>query len=369
VDSRIYIFAGGGTGGHLYPGLAVAEELKRLDGEARVIFACSNRSIDRRILGPTSYAAVPQPVRPLPRGLRGWGRFAWAWSSASAQARDIIADLLPVAVLGLGGFAAGPLVCRAARAGVPAAVLNPDAVPGKANRYLARHAEVIFTQFASTRECFPPPARRKVRCVGCPVRRGLLTAKRDGASRWFNLDAARKTLLVFGASLGAASINDAARRLAGGLDEFAETWQLLHITGSEKCAEFTEAYKGCRIVASVLEYCDRMDLAYAAADLVVCRAGASTVAELAATGTPAVLIPYPHHSDLHQRLNAAALAEAGAAVIVDDRLAPAANAAALQAALVELLGDSARLEAMRLAAKALARPQAAQEVAEWLAER
>ncbi|HUU21894.1 MAG TPA: glycosyltransferase, partial [Phycisphaerae bacterium] len=283
----IYIFAGGGTGGHLYPGLAVAEQLERLDRGAQVVFACSNRPIDRRILDPLDYPVVPQPVRPLPRNPKGWIGFLKAWRRSIAQASQMIADLTPVAVLGLGGFAAGPLVRRAARVGVPTALLNPDAVPGKANRYLAKHADIIFSQFDSARERFGPGARQKVRCVGCPVRSSFLSAERPEALRHFDLRTDRKTLLVNGGSLGARLINDAVLGLKGDLAALSEAWQVLHVTGPDRYAEVGGAWKTAGIHTRVLPYCDRMDLAYAAADLVVGRCGASTAAELAATATPA----------------------------------------------------------------------------------
>ena len=365
MSGPTYIFAGGGTGGHLYPGLAVAEELLRLRTDAKIVLACSNRAIDRRILEPLPYAVVPQPVRPMPRGPKGWGAFLAGWARSSAQARRMIRDLRPAAVLGLGGFAAAPIVRHAARRNVPAALLNPDAVPGRANRLLARHAEAIFTQFASAAEGFPPGSRRKVRCVGCPVARRFSTARRDEALRHFGLRQDRRTLLVLGGSLGAATINEAVAAMADDLDELAETWQVLHVTGPEK----VEAARGRqrRIHVAALEYCERMDLAYAAADLTVCRSGAAGVAELAATATPAVLMPYPYHRDRQQHLNAAALVDAGAAVVVQDRIDAACNAEALRAALMPLLRESSRLEAMRRGAKGVARPDAAQTVAAWLA--
>ncbi len=419
----IYIFAGGGTGGHLYPGLAVAGELMALEPSAAIVFACSNREIDRRILDSLPYGIVPQAVRPLPRGPREIVGFLKAWFASARQAKDMIADLKPAAVLGLGGFAAGPVVREAARRGVPSAMLNPDAVPGKANKMLSKLADVIFTQFESTTACFAPSARAKVRAAGCPIRRSLLAAGKADAMRHFGLDAVRRTLLVFGASLGASSINDALATMVGRLDEFAETWQILHVTGAGKGQGLADAYKAGRVPAKCLDYCDRMDLAYAAADLAVCRGGASTVAELTATGTPAVILPYPYHKDQQQLLNSRPLESAGAAVIcpdaAGDRVAaqvcsapvrasgapclaatqrgalgpsagaveplslegrgrpagagegvPAAvNADRLFAILPPLMRAPARLAAMRSAAQAIGKPDAALDVAKWLVQR
>jgi UDP-N-acetylglucosamine--N-acetylmuramyl-(pentapeptide) pyrophosphoryl-undecaprenol N-acetylglucosamine transferase len=353
----------------LYPGLAVAERLAQLLPDSKIVFACSNRPIDRRILDPLPYPVVPQPVRPIPRGPRGWGKFILTWVRSNLQAREIIRDLRPVAVLGLGGFAAAPLVRAAAKEGIPTGLLNPDAVPGRANRFLAKRVDVIFTQFDGTRDAFPPPLQEKIRCVGCPVRGGFSGAGRDEGVRHFALREDRKTLLVLGGSLGAESINAAIAALAGDLDELEEDWQLLHITGPEKGRTpiLSPTCPLKRIQTCCLEYCDRMDLAYAAADMVLSRAGAGTVAELAAASTPAVLLPYPHHRDQHQHLNALALTDPGAALLVGDSIDPTANAEALRAVLLPLLRDSVRLEDMHRAARTVVTPDAAGEVASWLA--
>ena len=137
MSRNTYIFAGGGTGGHLYPGLAVADELRRVDEDAVVVFACSNRSIDRQILDSLDYPVVPQPVLPLPKSPLKFVSFLRAWKQSKALASTLLNDLKPHAVLGLGGFAAGPVVQEAAKKSVPTAMLNPDSIPGKANRFLA----------------------------------------------------------------------------------------------------------------------------------------------------------------------------------------------------------------------------------------
>lgn len=363
MSGPVYIFAGGGTGGHLYPGLAVAGEVARLRPDARVVFVCSNRLIDRRVLDPTPWAFVPQPVRPLPR--RPWQvpGFLRAWWASRRLGRDLLRDLNPVAVLGLGGFAAGPLVREAAARSIPTGLLNPDAVVGKANRYLARFADVVFAQFESIADELPEGLGGKVRAVGCPVRPGLTEGRRSEAVEHFGLWTDRRTLLVLGGSLGAASINAAVVRLGGDLDALGDRWQLLHVTGPSKDGP---PAGGGRMHVVRREYVERMDLAYAAADLALCRGGASTIAELAATGTPAVVLPYPHHADRQQWRNAEALEKRGAAVIVPDAADPGANAETLRTELVAILRDEARLETMQAAADTGGHADAASRVAEWL---
>jgi UDP-N-acetylglucosamine--N-acetylmuramyl-(pentapeptide) pyrophosphoryl-undecaprenol N-acetylglucosamine transferase len=261
------------------------------------------------------------------------------------------------------------MIKQAASRGVRSALLNPDAVPGKANRFLARRAEAIFAQFESTAACFPPRLRGRIRAVGCPIRGEFLRPDRQAGIRELHLRPDRRTLLVCGGSSGARSVNDALLAIAPDLDAAGESWQVLHVTGEGKARAANLEGKVRRLAVRSVEYCQRMDLALAAADLVLCRAGASTIAELCAVGAAAVILPYPYHRDQHQRLNAEALEKAGAAVVVEDRIDPAANAASLRQALLPLLADTARLDAMRRASAALGKPRAAEEVARWLAGR
>ncbi|MFW6132420.1 MAG: UDP-N-acetylglucosamine--N-acetylmuramyl-(pentapeptide) pyrophosphoryl-undecaprenol N-acetylglucosamine transferase [Planctomycetota bacterium] len=365
--ATIHIFAGGGTGGHLYPGLAVAEALRRVEPEAQIVFACSDRPLDERILAPRAdLGMVVQPVRPLPRRPGEVVGFLRAWRAARGLAREMLGDLRPAAVLGLGGFAAGPVVREAARRGIRCGLLNPDAVPGRANRYLARRVEAIFAGFDGVAARLPAAARRKVRLVGCPVRRHIAEGRRTEAMGHFGLDAGRRTLLVLGGSSGAASINAAVAALADDLRTRADRWQVLHVTGPAR-ADLPDDYPPTDAPVVAPAYCRRMDLAYAAADLALCRAGAVTVAQLAAASTPAVLMPYPHHRDRQQDHNAAELVAAGGAVVCGDASDASANAARLSRTLLPLLDDDARREAIAVAAGRCARSGAAEAVARWLA--
>ena len=361
-----YIFAGGGTGGHLYPGLAVARKLGELKKSATLVFACSSRAIDRRILDPLGFAVVPQPILPMPRSPRGWGKFVEAWVASRKLARRMLNDIKPTAVLGLGGFAAAAMVKQAASMRIPSALLNPDAVPGVANRLLARRVDAVFTQFESTAQCFAPRTRAKVRVVGCPIRDSLIGADKPSALRELKLRGDRLTLLVNGGSLGAESINRVLAMLSEQLCAFEDTWQILHVTGPNK-ASGDDLRCSNSIHVSTLEYCPRMELAYACADLAIGRGGASSVAELAATGTPAIILPYPHHKDRQQLLNARELADNGGAIVVEDRSDPRQTAEDMTRTLIPLLGDPQNLKRMRQAALACAKPTAADVVAQWMA--
>jgi UDP-N-acetylglucosamine--N-acetylmuramyl-(pentapeptide) pyrophosphoryl-undecaprenol N-acetylglucosamine transferase len=365
MANRNYIFAGGGTGGHLYPGLAVAQQLMKLRPEAQILFACSDRAIDRNILSNSPYAFAPQAIQPMPRRRDGWGRFIKALVRSRAEARQVVNDLKPAAVFGLGGFAAGPIVRFAASQGIPCCLLSIDAVPGLANRLLARNVKAIFTQYEHTAGLYGSSAA-KARVVGCPIRQELLEGSRNEAVAQLGLRPDRKTLLVMAGSLGSANINQAAAELARDLDKLADHWQVLHVSGIGKLAEALQAYAKSRIDHVVLEYCDRMDRAYAAADLVLCRAGASTIGELSALSKPSVLMPYPYHKDQQQVHNAQELVEAGAAVISTDVCEASANAANLRQSLLPILESPSKLEAMHSAAQRHSRPAAAIEIAKWL---
>jgi UDP-N-acetylglucosamine--N-acetylmuramyl-(pentapeptide) pyrophosphoryl-undecaprenol N-acetylglucosamine transferase len=277
-------------------------------------------------------------------------------------------------VVGAGGYASGPPVHVALNLGIPTFLLNPDAVPGRANRFLARRAGLtgIFAQWEVTREHFPPAA--PVEVTGCPVRPAFRTAGQADAAailRSFDLEPGKRTLLVTGASQGARTINEAIIRLAGELDWAG--WQVLHLAGQADAGGVAEAY--ARLAGSsgksvprarVLPFTDRMAEAMAACDLIVSRAGASTLAEILAVGKPSIVLPYPYHRDQHQRYNAMVLVEAGAAVLLDDDRDAADNARRLRPVLAELMKDDRRREAMGRAARGLDHLDPAQSIASVL---
>lgn len=364
------IMAGGGTGGHLYPGLAVAEALQEiLGGAAELVWAATPRPVDQRLLAGFGANYVAQPVQPLVKKIgklwafwRGWRKSCAYWSAEFQKRR-------PDAVLALGGYAAGPAAYVAGRFGVPVALLNPDALPGLANRFLLKRADRVFVQW-DLPAAYYGKIRGRVMPLGCPIRQSLFGVSRhEGAAR-LGLDPHKLTLVVTGASLGAKTINDAVVELLkdpaiGGAFATAGDWQILHLTGMEQAAAVKAAYASLPdINAKVLDYCDDMASVWACADLTIARAGASTCAELTACGVPSILLPYPYHKDLHQKANAMELARAGAAVIVDDRKESAGNAAAIKTELTKLLYDAPLRDRMAEAARVAGKPEAARQIAE-----
>ncbi|KQQ51036.1 glycosyltransferase [Plantibacter sp. Leaf314] len=303
-----YLLAGGGTAGHVNPLLAVADGLRARDPEATILVVGTAEGLEARLVPERGYELLTIPKLPFPRrpnldALRFPGRLRRAVADVVAMIRDHDVDV----VIGFGGYAAAPAYTAAKRAGVPLVIHEANARPGLANRLGARYTPYVGVAFHRT------PIRH-ARFVGMPLRREIEDLDRDAlrpsAIAEFGLDADRPLLLVTGGSLG-------ARRLNATMSESAEDvvgagWQVLHITGakSEIQDPGVEHYH-------LLEYCSRMDLAIAAADFAVSRAGSATVSELCAVGLPAVYVPYPVGNG-EQRFNAADVVRAGGAVMVDD---------------------------------------------------
>ncbi len=365
-DRPLTIFAGGGTGGHLFPAVAVAEELHRLEPNVEIEFLVTDRPIDQQILRGGGWTGVPQCVRPFTFRPWRWPVFWLSWHRAVAHARERMRRRRPAVVVGTGGYAAGPPIHAAHGLGITTALLNPDLIPGRANRHLSAKVDAVFCQWEPTAKRFPDVPL--VVATGCPVRRAFLGVNRDEACRVFNLDPAKQTLLVTGASQGARTVNEAVLALLGDLRGQSGRWQILHLSGTPDFEHVRRAYEGRFDGAVVLPFTDRMAEAIAAADLVVSRAGASTLAELTAVGRPSILLPYPFHRDMHQKANAEVLREAGAAVLLDDRIEPRLNAEKLRPILLELMMYPERLARMAAAARKIGRPEAAATVARHLLE-
>lgn len=353
----VVIFAGGGTGGHLYPGMAIAEELRARAASAgrslECLFVCSDRPIDARILTDAGERFRPIGARPV--GLRPatLARFLNSWGRAVRDCRAIIRESRlragpgRVALVAMGGFVAAPAAMAARCERLPVTMFNLDAVPGKANRWIARRAARVISTY-------PVAGRPDWSVIPPIVRRGALTADtRQDCRRAEGLDPERPTLMVTGGSQGALTVNQTVAAVArsGAL----AGWQVLHQCGTAdpgaggSRGELVEVYRAAGVPAVVAEFTRHMGRWWGAADLAVSRAGANSVAEAWANRVPAVFLPYPFHRDQHQRLNAVVLEQSGAAVIATDAVEPAANAAGAAQAIARLLRDPAALSVMRSA--------------------
>ena len=360
-DQRHYFFAGGGTGGHIYPALAVAEQIHKQSPDDSILFFCSCREIDARILSASEYEFLPLPAVGLSKSPKQILQFCLQFVKSYYFVKHV---LLPYrensVVIGTGGFVSGPVAYAAKALKIPIYMINVDTVPGKANRVLGRLAKKVFVQFDQSRPFFP---KNEVEVVGCPLRSDFENPSPDRAVSDLGLDPDKKVLLVTGASSGAANINHAMISILDDLAEFADQWQVVHLTGMLHIDQVQEAVKGLAITYHAVDYYDDMASLLAAADVVVGRAGAVSIAEFAAAGKPAICLPYPYHKDKHQYKNAQVLVDAGAAVIVDDNIeSPSQTAQDLLTALKELMGNESKRTAMAACARDIGTTTAAERI-------
>jgi len=351
------LIAGGGTGGHVYPGIAVAEELTRTRKGASVVFAGTRRGIESQAVPEAGFRIRYTWSRGLPR--RAW----WRWPAALVSNRGgffpagwIVATERPDVVLGTGGYVSGPVTLAAWLLRRPIVLQEQNSIPGLANRWLAQIADEVHLSFVEARSYFR--RRDHLKVTGNPIRTHILGGERASALQEFGLASGRLTVFVFGGSRGAHRINEAAleamRRLKGRVHV-----QFILQTGREDFDWARGVVEQEQLPAKVLPYLRRIHQAYAAADLVVCRSGAMTLAEIAACGTPAILVPYPHAAHGHQVVNAANLVDRGAAAMILDRELTGER---LAQEIAHWLADRQALSRMSANARTFARPDAAERI-------
>jgi len=349
---RTFIIAAGGTGGHLFPGIAVADELRRRDPATRVVFAGTPKGLESRLVPRSGHELALLPILPLngvgvARALKGLLVLPWGLLRSAA----LVARLRPAAVLGIGGYAGGPVVLVAALMGVPTVILEPNARPGFTNRVLRPFVRRAACSYEETRREFGT----KGVVTGNPVRGGFARLPRKS-------HAAPYSLLAFGGSQGSRVLNQALvaalPHLPGG-----ERLRIVHQTGVAMREEVASAYAAASREGEVVEFLDDMEARFARADLVLCRSGATTCAELTAAGKAAVLVPFARAADDHQTSNARALQAAGAARMIEEK---DLSGEALARVVTETLETPGRLPAMEDAARAAGRPDAAARVADLL---
>ena len=351
------LFAGGGTGGHLYSGIAVAREAERLCPGLEVVFVGTEKGIEAKVLPRESYRLITLRVtgikgRGLVRSLAGIFRVP----AALASSLSLLRREKPGAVIGIGGYASGPTVMAAALAGYPTAIVEQNVIPGFTNKVLARVVKRIYAPMKEAVERFP--SAKKVVVTGNPIRRkvvdeALAAAKQPATSQPLQL-------LVFGGSLGAKRINAAMVDALPLLKEIRGGVSVVHQTGEAEHESVKAAYAKAGFDADVRPFLHDMGAQYAKADLVLCRAGASTISEVLAIGKPAILVPFPHAIYNHQELNARALEARGAARwIADSEL----SGERLASAVASLANDPEGRAKLAAAARSLGRPEAATVIA------
>ncbi len=365
------VFSGGGTGGHLYPALALADALRSLRVDVRAFFVGASRGVEARVLPTRQEEHLLLPVAGFQRG-RSWGNWRTLPALAASLARvgTLFRRLRPEVVVVTGGYAGGPAGLMAALMGIPLVLQEQNSVPGVTTRVLSRWARQIHVAFPEAVERLPARARPRTRCTGNPVRPALALDPGEAKTR-FELPRTATVLLVVGGSQGSVALNrvvlDAVRAVARGDLTRPEGLHVLWSTGPAHHAEVIGALAeiGAEGWVRCLPYLEDMPSALAAADLAVSRAGAMATAELLNHGLPAILVPLPTAAADHQVRNARALAEAGAAVAMDEH---GLTGAALWVDVLRLVVDGPFRARMSEAALRRAHPRAAEEIASAIAD-
>ncbi len=355
------VISGGGTGGHLFPALAVRAALAARRPAAAVLFVGAATGVEATIVPRLGHAFRGLGVRQVKGSTwRQKGAALLLLPRAVGEAGRLLKEFQAEVVLGVGGYASFPTVLAARLLGIPAVLHEQNAYPGLANRWLGRMATAVAVSFAGSEKFFPA---RKVTVTGNPVRPEIRPGEASQARRRLGLQAERFTVLVFGGSQGAHRLNAAMREALAHLGAAHERLQFLHATGPREVEEVRTAYLAGGFAARVEPFFEAMATAYQAADFVICRAGAGTLFELAAMGKPALLVPYPYAANDHQRRNAEHLVAAGAAWLLLDQYCDGRRVAA---AVLAALEKPALLAQMGGAARTLARPDAAERIVDLL---
>lgn len=365
------LIACGGTGGHLFPGMAVAEALdaRRHD----VTLLVSERAIDGAALAPLMARdkASRVGVRSLGAvgwtGPREWMRFSMRLASATRNCAALCDEFQPDAVLGMGGFTSAPAIMAGRWKKAPTLIHESNAVPGKANRFVGRLVDHVAVGLADCARFF---GRKPVTVTGTPVRQTLRAGKAHDAVERLGLQRGRRTVLVMGGSQGAHAINEAMGCALPWLEHCRERIQFVHLAGMKDERVVRETYENSEFTANVMGFCNQMELAYGAADLVIARAGAATLTEIAAIGLPSILVPYPYATGNHQWHNARVFERAGAARLIEesqlDTGLHAARGERLAETVANLLVDDDERADMAAAARSLAVTDAAERIASLL---
>ncbi|RJP74436.1 MAG: undecaprenyldiphospho-muramoylpentapeptide beta-N-acetylglucosaminyltransferase [Candidatus Abyssobacteria bacterium SURF_17] len=358
--------AGGGTGGHVFPAVAIVEELRRRDSNLQLMYLGRAGSIEERVAGEMMIPFRPIIVEGLPSG-NVFKKFR-ALASALVgllQSVAILWRFRPQVVIGTGGYASLPPILAASILRIPSVIHEQNCVPGKANRLCSRFADVVTVHFEKSGAYFPV---KEPRVVGNPIRSDFLPQRlelvdRDESRRKLGLSPDKFTVFLLGGSRGAHSLNMAMVDALPHLDP--RRFQIVWMTGKDDYRWVRASCERAGIMAAVFPFISEMVVAYCAADLAISRAGASTLAELSAVGVPAILVPYPHATDRHQELNARVLVDAGAAqLMMNGEL----HGETLAQRLKLLSDDQQALSLMRSRSKQFSRPDAAERVVNILFE-
>jgi len=351
------IIAGGGTGGHLFPGIAVAEEFVRRAPSTRVVFVGTEHGIEARVIPREGY-----PIEFLSaEGLVGKDFLrkiaaAYLFLVSICQSLRIISSVRPDIVIGVGGYASVGMVVAARLRGIRTMIMEQNSVPGFANRFLGSFADAIAVTYQESISFFP---REKTFLTGNPVRKKILLKEAADPHMAFGLEKDKFSVLIFGGSLGARTVNNAMTEALHYLLDMRQSIQFVHQTGEKDLKNVSESYKKLGFHGTGFPFIYQMSDAYSVADLIICRAGATTLSEITAIGKAAILVPYPHAASNHQEFNARKLEDMGAAkVILDRHLTGEVMAKAIR----ELYNNPEKRREMQKASKAFGRTDAAEKI-------
>jgi len=356
------VISGGGTGGHIYPAITIANQIKSMEPTAEITFVGTEHGLEKNIVPRCGYPLKFITVAGFERHLSvGTMISGMKLLVGLKDARSLLKEIKPDLVIGTGGYVCGPVLFWAAQMGIPTCIQEQNAMPGVTNKILSHFVDIICLGYNEGAQYFSGRARKIF--TGNPVRQEILKDEREDGFAKFSLDKAKKTILVFGGSRGARSINNAMLELEKAMAGRTDV-QILHATGEldyekykAQLAPEAQAAENIKVVP----YLHEMPLALSVADLAIARSGAIGLAELLVKGIPAILIPYPYATANHQEFNARAIAKAGAAeVILDKEL----TGMLLREKVEQLLTKPDTLAAMHTAAQKLSRPEAAKEIAQ-----
>lgn len=354
------LIAAGGTSGHVNPAMAIAEQIMSRFPSAEIQFVGTARGLESTLVPKAGFQFTAVPARGFPsRPSRALLLAIRDYRAGRRQSRDLILKMKPDVVIGTGGYVCGPAVAAAASLGIPVVLHEQNAFPGRANRFLARKSKLVMISFPGTEKYFP--AGTHTILTGNPVRAAFFNIDRAHARAILNLPSDQPVVLILGGSLGARTLNEAA--LAAAAEPALVHCRLILACGQQH-ADTIAASGAAFANLTVKSYIDNIQEYMAAADLIICRSGAITCAEVAALGRPSIMVPYPHAAGDHQTANARAFSERAASILCpDDQF----TGAFLTARLLELLSDPDRLVQMGQAAATLAKPNAAVEIVDHIA--
>ena len=311
------LIAGGGTGGHLFPAIAIAREFMKADKKNEVLFVGTKRGIENKVLIKEGFNLLNINVQPIAgKGIFGKVKALTTLPLSIVQSIILLKRFKPDFALGVGGYASGPVILGASLLRIRTGIQEQNIFPGMTNKILGKFVDAIFLAFKEAGMFF---RNEKVQVTGNPIRESLFESKKKQAYENFMIDEGKFTIFVFGGSLGASSINKAITENLDTLDELKSSIQIVHQTGDKDYQSVKKAYENSGIKAFVAPFIFNMNDAYRVADVIICRAGATSISELAALEKPAILVPYPHAAGDHQKANAKALEDKGAAIMVEDK--------------------------------------------------